>query len=132
MFKIGILQSIFHFCFVGKFALRIFSTASYFLQVSFFFFRVFQARIVKYEANAKRTQSTSRVRDLFLLPIILRINQTKKKKNCLVLRGDYIQTFKLSDITCIHLFRVTFPFNSGAEVRRGAASTSGGRGDHRW
>lgn len=97
-----------------------------------FFFRVFQARIVKYEANAKRTQSTSRVRDLFLLPIILRINQTKKKKNCLVLRGDYIQTFKLSDITCIHLFRVTFPFNSGAEVRRGAASTSGGRGDRRW
>lgn len=96
------------------------------------FFRVFQARIVKYEANAKRTQSTSRVRDLFLLPIILRINQTTKKKNCLVLRGDYIQTFKLSDITCIHLFRVTFPFNSGAEVRRGAASTSGGRGDRRW
>ena len=132
MFKLGILRSIFHFCFVGKFALRIFSTASYFLQVSFFFFRVFQARIVKYEANAKRTQGTSRVRDLFLLPIILRINQTKKKKNCLVLRGDYIQTFKLSAITCIHLFRVTFPFNSGAEVRRGAASTSGGRGDHRW
>lgn len=97
-----------------------------------FFFRVFQARIVKYEANAKRTQSTSRVRDLFLLPIILRINQPKKKKNCPVLRGDYIQTFKLSAITCIHLFRVTFPFNSGAEVRRGAASTSGGRGDHRW
>ena len=55
-----------------------------------------------------------------------------KKKNCPVLRGDYIQTFKLSDITCIHLFRVTFPFNSGAEVRRGAASTSGGRGDRRW
>lgn len=97
-----------------------------------FFFRVFQARIVKYEANAKRTQSTSRVRDLFLLPIILRINQPKKKKNCPVLRGDYIQTFKLSAITCIHLFRVTFPFNSGAEVRRGAASTSGGRGDRRW
>lgn len=66
---------------------------------------------------------------LFLL---LRINQPKKKKNCPVLRGDYIQTFKLSDITCIHLFRVTFPFNSGAEVRRGAASTSGGRGDRRW
>ena len=132
MFKIGILRSIFHFCFVGKYALRIFSTASYFLQVSFFFFRVFQARIVKYEANAKRTQSTSRVRDLFLLPIILRINQPKKKKNCPVLRGDYIQTFKLSAITCIHLFRVTFPFNSGAEVRRGAASTSGGRGDRRW
>lgn len=39
MFEIGILRSIFHFCFVGKFALRIFSTASYFLQVSFFFSR---------------------------------------------------------------------------------------------
>lgn len=75
MFEIGIRRSIFHFCFVGKFALRIFSTASYFLQVSFFFFRVFQARMVKYEANAKRTQSTSRVRD------VLASNHLKNKSN---------------------------------------------------
>ena len=96
------------------------------------FFFAFFRREWSSTRRMRREHKVQVVCATFLLPIILRINQTKKKKNCPVSRGDYIQTFKLSDITCIHLFRVTFPFNSGAEVRRGAASTSGGRGDRRW
>lgn len=80
MFEIGILRSIFHFCFVGKFALRIFSTASYFLQVSFFFFSRFSGENSQVRGECEENTKYKSCARLVLASNHLKNKSTKKEK----------------------------------------------------